>query len=92
MERYKRTAQLLCWVNYEKELRLAGETEAYRDIAMAIEGSTPNDLWAYIDVEKKKAEKVKNSDVDYAEWIKARGRIDALESAEHWLKRIGDGE
>lgn len=92
MERYKRTAQLLCWVNYEKELRLEGETEAYRDIAMEADGGNPNDLWAYIDVEKKKAEKVKNSDISYAEWIKVRGRIEALESAEYWLKRIGDGK
>lgn len=89
MEKYKRRAQLMCDL-YDEKARIAQyQLDAYRDILLEIEGvSVPADLWAYLDAEKKKAAMIKEEHPSYDEWEEARHRLDALENAEKWLRKI----
>lgn len=89
MEKYKRRAQLMCDL-YDEKARIAQyQLDAYRDVLLEIEGiSAPADLWAYLDAEKKKAAIVKEEHPSYDEWEEARHRLDALENAEKWLRKI----
>ena len=89
MEKYKRRAQLMCDL-YDEKVRIAQyQLNAYRDVLMEIEDkSVPADLWAYLDAEKKKAIIAKEEQLSYDEWEKARYRLDALEDAEKWLRKI----
>lgn len=89
MEKYKRRAQLLCDL-YDEKVRIAQyQLDAYRDVLLEIDGiSATADLWAYLDAERKKAAIVKEEYPSYDEWEEARYRLDALENAEKWLRRI----
>lgn len=95
MEKYKRIVQLLCDL-YDEKARIAEyQIEAYRDILLEVEGaSTPADLWAYLDAEKKKAALIKEEYPSYDEWEEAKHRLLALENAEKWLRKLEelDGE
>lgn len=93
MEKYKRRAQLLCDLYGDVARTTQYQLDAFRDIYLEIESaSTPADLWAYLDVESKKAIQMRDGDSSYEDWEKARYRLKALEYAEEWLKKVGYGE
>lgn len=89
MEKYNRRASLLCELYDEKARKVEYQRDAYRDVLLEIEGiSSPADLWAYLDAEKKKTILIEEEHPSYDEWEKARSRLVALENAEKWLRRV----
>lgn len=75
----------------EKSRIIKHQTDAYRDILFEVEtSSNVADLWAYIDVEKKKAERIKNGSPSYDEWEGSKYRLGALENAEKWLREVDE--
>lgn len=91
MEKYKRMAQLMCELWDSRVRAEQFQLDTYRDVLLEIEGaSCLEDLWAYLDVEKKKATTIRDGCPSYDEWEEAKNRLNALEYAEKWLHRLED--
>ena len=83
--------QLMCDL-WESRVRAEQfQLDTYREILLEIDGaSSPADLWAYLDAEKKKATATRDEYPSYDEWEESRNRLDALEFAEKWLHKVED--
>ena len=101
MERYNDRMGLIYALSKRNFRAAEVKKETYEALSFAIaSANTPADIWAYIDVEKKKANLLKEDCLDgyidlendedngYDEWLDARDRIAALEEAEAFLRKL----
>lgn len=93
MDSYKDRANLMYSVYRDQADTAEAMAEAYMDISMSLESMhTPQDLWAYLAVEQKKADMEIDSDKGYDNWSHARARKKALINAEKWLRKVEERE
>lgn len=92
MEKYSRTVTTLASLWHDEARSTSLKTEVAQEVAMhiAATSSLPDaELWAYLAMEKKKAEAViTSSTANYEEWDKARIKQSAIGEIEHWFKKV----